>query len=170
MCSFSGLCLERPGCDCTPKKVRHVPVEVIIGTNSSSTNFLCTTVDIEEHRGECRCKCNLLACHFNKLLDEDACACRCKPEFAALKASCASDFERSWHEDTCTCKCKPRICVSGHYQDRNTCGCRPVEAACAPATAVKAADPRVVIPTAAAQAPKYIGLACVAVIALAREN
>jgi len=73
---FLGLCLERPGCECVPKKRRHVQVEVIVGTNSSISGFLCSTMQVEEHRGPCRCKCSLTACHYRKVLDEQACLCR----------------------------------------------------------------------------------------------
>ena len=62
-----GLCLDRPGCECQPKKKRLRKVDVIIGTNSSSTSFLCTSVSIEEHRGPCRCKCAIEKCHYNKV-------------------------------------------------------------------------------------------------------
>ena len=85
-------------------------------------------LQIEEHRGPCRCKCSLSGCHhYRKVFDEEACLCRCKPELAEEKRECAVDFERRWHEDTCTCKCRPRICVSGQYQDPATCQCRPIE-------------------------------------------
>lgn len=71
------------------------------------------------------------SCHYNKLLDEERCECRCKPQFAPDKAHCASqDYERTWDEDTCTCRCKPRVCVSGYYQDKNTCQCKQVESTC----------------------------------------
>ena len=73
---------------------------------------------MEEHKGPCRCQCNVLNCHYNKLFDEDACACRCRAEFADLKRACATDYERVWREESCTCECKGRICVSGHYQGR----------------------------------------------------
>ena len=43
-----GLCLERPGCECQPKKRRKVLVDVIVGTNSSSTSQLCSTVQVKE--------------------------------------------------------------------------------------------------------------------------
>ena len=71
---------------------------------------------VEEHKGPCRCQCSVLNCHYNKLFDEAACACRCRAEFADLKRACATDYERVWREESCTCECKARICVSGHYQ------------------------------------------------------
>lgn len=75
-------------------------------------------IQVEEHKGPCRCQCSVLNCHYNKLFDEAACACRCRAEFADLKRACATDYERVWREESCTCECKARICVSGHYQVR----------------------------------------------------
>ncbi len=173
--SFPGLCLERPGCECQPKKKRQVLVDVIVGTNSSSTSQLCSTVRVEEHRGPCRCKCALSACHYRKIFDEAACLCRCKAELAGEKRECAVDFEREWHEDSCTCECRPRICVSGQYQDQATCQCRPIET-CAVLDASSSAvnrhhlsavgDGRMPSPSSP-QAPKYVGLACVVAVAFA---
>ena len=88
------------------------------------------STQVDEHRGPCRCQCSVLNCHYNKVFDEAACLCRCRSEFASRKRDCAIDFERVWKEESCTCECRERICVSGHYQDRETCQCRPVEAEC----------------------------------------
>lgn len=176
----TGLCLERPGCECKPKRTRKTKVSVIIGTNASSTFQMCSHAEVEEHKGPCRCQCNVLNCHYNKLFDEGACACRCRAEFADLKRACATDYERVWREESCTCECKGRICVSGHYQDRATCQCRPVEAEC-PAggsggSAIGGAAGSRQIPSGAGAphedmlvttAPKYIALTCVFVVALA---
>ena len=54
--SFTGLCLERPGCECVPKKTRQVKVDIVVGVNSSSTTSgqLCSSIEIEEHRGPCK--------------------------------------------------------------------------------------------------------------------
>ncbi|TRY68701.1 hypothetical protein TCAL_15106 [Tigriopus californicus] len=166
----TGLCLERPGCECQPKRKKYTKVDIIVGTNSSATFQLCSTVQIEEHRGPCRCKCTLTNCHYNKVFDEDQCLCRCKSEFANLKSSCMKDFEREWDEESCTCRCRARMCVSGHYQDRATCQCKPLETSCsAIATAIDAGASVHHQNTghlAVSQAPKYVGLSCVALIAL----
>lgn len=169
-CIASGLCLDCPGCDCEAKKKRHRSVDVIYGTNASSTEQFCTTVEIEEHRS-CRCKCNVVKCHYNKIFDPAACLCRCNEEHAAAKAACVGDFDRFWDEETCSCRCKRRICVSQHYQDQTTCECRPPENVCtsSPVGSQVTAhtDPDAAAAAAAARAPKYIGLACVVAIALA---
>ena len=86
----TGLCLERPGCTCVPKKSRHIKVDIVVGINSSSVDQMCSSYEIEEHRGPCRCKCLTKTCHYNKDFDRDNCQCRCKPEFAALKRECAT--------------------------------------------------------------------------------
>jgi len=52
---FLGLCLERPGCECAPKKTRHHKVNIVVGANS--TQQMCSTIEIEEHRGPCRYVC-----------------------------------------------------------------------------------------------------------------
>ncbi len=164
--------MERPGCECVPKKRRHAKVDVIIGTNATN---LCTAISVEEHRGGCRCKCAAHPCHYNKEFDETACLCRCRQELTEVKAACAIDFERQWREDSCTCVCKTRICVTGHYQDPHTCQCRPRETTCAvvPAVAADAAVPSQVHSdgedggaSSSTQAPKYVGLACVVAVAL----
>ena len=117
---FSGLCLERPGCECIPKKTRHVKINIVMGVNSSSTFQVCSSIDIEEHRGPCRCKCMIKSCHYNKVFDRDSCQCMCKDSFAILKSDCLTKGggrqTNFWDEDTCSCKCKPRRCVKGHYQ------------------------------------------------------
>ena len=87
---ISGLCLERPGCTCVPKKSRHIKVDIVVGINSSSVDQMCSSYEIEEHRGPCRCKCLTKTCHYNKDFDRENCQCRCKPEFAALKRECAT--------------------------------------------------------------------------------
>ncbi len=170
--------MERPGCECQPKKKRQVVVDVIVGTNSSSTSQLCSTARVEEHRGPCRCKCAVTGCHYRKVFDEERCMCRCKAELAGEKRECAVDFERRWHEDSCSCKCRPRICVSGQYQDPATCQCRPVETcAVVDASSSSSSLNRHHLSSAVGdagggrvksqQAPKYVGLACVVAVALA---
>ena len=91
-----------------------------MGVNSSSTFQVCSSIDIEEHRGPCRCKCMIKSCHYNKVFDRDSCQCMCKDSFAILKSDCLTKGggrqTNFWDEDTCSCKCKPRRCVKGHYQ------------------------------------------------------
>jgi hypothetical protein len=91
-----------------------------MGVNSSSTSQVCSSIDIEEHRGPCKCKCLIKSCHYNKVFNRDSCQCMCKDTFAVLKRDClingggrATSF---WDEETCSCKCRPRRCVKGHYQ------------------------------------------------------
>ena len=92
----AGLCLERPGCTCVPKKSRHIKVDIVVGINSSSVDQMCSSYEIEEHRGPCRCKCLTKTCHYNKDFDRDNCQCRCKPEFEALKRECATTGKQSY--------------------------------------------------------------------------
>ena len=105
---IAGLCLERPGCECVPKKTRLVKINIVMGVNSSSTLQVCSSIDIEEHRGPCRCKCLIKSCHYNKVFNRDSCQCMCKDTFAVLKRDClingggrATNF---WDEETCSCK------------------------------------------------------------------
>ena len=57
--------------------------------------------------------------------------------------------------------------MSGHYQDKNSCQCRPVEPTCSSSiTAFNNARNNNNV-SANAHAPKYIGLACVVAIATA---
>ena len=151
-----------------PKKSRHIKVEIVVGINSSSVDQMCSHYEIEEHRGPCRCKCLTKSCHYNKDFDRENCECRCKPEFFALKRECATTgrTSRIWDEDTCTCRCRPRVCVEGHYQDINTCDCKPVESTC---TAVGVRDD--LSSHAHAQqlnnnVSKYIGLTCMVLLTL----
>ena len=143
-------------------------MDIVVGINSSSVDQMCSSYEIEEHRGPCRCKCLTKACHYNKDFDRENCQCRCKPEFSALKRECATTGRstRVWDEDTCTCKCKQRVCVEGHYQDTETCDCKPVESTCS-AIGVRdeinsSRDSNVVQLNGAS---KYIGLTCVALLA-----
>ena len=98
-----------------------------MGVNSSSTLQVCSSIDIEEHRGPCKCKCLIKSCHYNKEFNRDSCQCMCKDTFAVLKRDCllngggrATNF---WDEETCSCKCRPRRCVKGHYQGIFNYGC-----------------------------------------------
>jgi hypothetical protein len=50
---------------------------------------MCSTIEIEEHRGPCRCKCLTKNCHYNKVFDRESCICRCKDEFGPIKRDCA---------------------------------------------------------------------------------
>lgn len=172
--------MERPGCECVPKKTRHVRVDFVMGVNASSTAQVCSSIDLEEHRGPCRCKCLLKSCHYNKVFDKEACQCRCKDTFAVLKRDCLSATGREtnfWDDETCVCKCIPRMCVEGHYQDRTTCECRPVESTCSAIGvsnrgAAGVVDVNDVEPSTSQQdslisrLPKYVGLGCVILVAL----
>lgn len=130
---------------------------------------MCSSYEIEEHRGPCRCKCLTKSCHYNKDFDRENCECRCKSEFAALKRECATTGRttRQWDEETCNCRCKPRVCVEGHYQDTETCDCKPVESTCS-AVGVRNQEINSQQNSVNAQlngASKYIGLTCVALLA-----
>ena len=120
---FSGLCLERPGCECVPKKTRQVKINIVMGVNSSSTLQVCSSIDIEEHRGPCKCKCLIKQCHYNQVFNRDLCQCNCKDSFGVLKRDCLTNgggrATNFWDDDTCSCKCRPRRCVKGHYQGIN---------------------------------------------------
>ena len=47
---FAGLCLERPGCECKPKRTRKTKVSVIIGTNASSTFQMCSHAEVSKSK------------------------------------------------------------------------------------------------------------------------
>jgi len=181
----TGLCLERPGCECVPKKTRQVKVDIVVGVNSSSTTSgqLCSSIEIEEHRGPCKCKCLTKSCHYNMVFDREACLCRCKDSFSVLKRDCLTrpiggEIVNYWDEETCTCKCKPRTCVEGHYQDRTSCECKPVVATCS-ATGLDGVGGQSAVgisgvrdsereaAAAVAATAKYVGLGCVVMVALA---
>ena len=72
--SFTGLCLERPGCECVPKKTRQVKVDIVVGVNSSSTTSgqLCSSIEIEEHRGPCKVSAVITHCCFYHTLIHSA--------------------------------------------------------------------------------------------------
>ena len=79
----------------------------------------------------------------------------------------AGRSSRQWDDSTCNCRCKPRVCVEGHYQDIETCDCKPVESTCS-AIGVRGDELDSSSSTAAQQlngASKYIGLTCVALLA-----
>ena len=152
-----------------PRKVRHIKVDIVVGINTTSVDQMCSSYEIEEHKGPCRCKCLTKMCHYNKDFDRENCQCRCKPEFSALKRECATTGKstRHWDEDTCTCRCKARVCVEGHYQDTETCDCKPVESTCS-AIGVQQNDQMNQQMNSTGQlnnvASKYIGLTCIALL------
>ena len=93
---------------------------IVMGVNSSSTLQVCSSIDIEEHRGPCKCKCLIKQCHYNQVFNRDLCQCNCKDSFAVLKRDCLTNGGgraiNFWDDESCSCKCKPRRCVKGHYQ------------------------------------------------------
>lgn len=144
----------------------------MVGINSSSVDQMCSSYEVEEHRGPCRCKCLTKSCHYNKDFDRENCECRCKPEFAALKRECATTGRstRHWDEETCACRCRSRVCVEGHYQDAQTCDCKPVESTCS-AVGVRGGSDEMTggrngDVAQLTGASKYIGLTCIALLSM----
>ncbi|CAB4054239.1 unnamed protein product [Lepeophtheirus salmonis] len=165
----TGLCLDRSGCSCIPKKKRHTKVDVVINVNNSSQ--VCAEVKIEEHRGPCRCKCDLKDCHAYQEFDELTCKCRCKEKFGSLKSSCSSDILRHWEEDACDCVCDRVICADGFFQDLKTCMCKMIKSTCSPVLSSNSEslsnnqDIHSIEDTTTSVS-KYVGVGCVTMVGL----
>jgi len=120
----SGLCLNSLGSTCTPKRSRLETHSIVVYVNSTP---FCTSIELEHHRGPCRCECSLnpSSCNERQHFLSDSCSCQCLPSLASEKMMCNNSTLHRWDSDTCQCTCKHNnLCQTGYHFNTNTCQCQ----------------------------------------------
>lgn len=119
----SGLCLNSLGSSCSPKKTKLESHSVVVYVNSTP---YCTSIELEHHRGPCKCECSLnqASCNNRQIFLSDTCKCQCLPGLTREKLECVNSTRHIWDSDTCQCTCKYKhTCKYGQYFDTATCSC-----------------------------------------------
>ena len=126
MLNFPGICLGTLGSSCIPKKTRLVPHSIVVYVNSTP---YCTSIEVEHHRGPCRCEClrNNSSCHDRQQFLPDSCSCQCSPSLSSEKSVCTKSSVHGWDSETCRCVCKHyNSCQAGHSLNTTTCQCQEI--------------------------------------------
>ena len=122
---FAGLCLNSLGSNCAPKKTKLESHSVVVYVNSTP---YCTSIELEHHRGPCRCECDKspASCSPRQHFIPDTCTCQCLPGLARDKLRCVNSTRHTWNSDTCQCGCKYKhTCAQpGQFWDEDTCTCQ----------------------------------------------
>ena len=122
---ISGLCLNSLGSSCSPKKTKLESHSVVVYVNSTP---YCTSIELEHHRGPCRCECDKTraSCSPRHHFREDTCTCQCLPGLGRDKLRCVNSTRHTWLSDTCQCGCKYKhTCAQpGQFWDGDTCSCQ----------------------------------------------
>ena len=111
------------GSTCTPKRSRLETHSIVVYVNSTP---YCTSIELEHHRGPCRCEClrNRSSCHARQHLLPDSCSCQCLPSLASEKSVCTNSSVHRWDSDSCQCSCKHNTrCQPGWAINTTTCKC-----------------------------------------------
>jgi len=127
----SGVCLEKAGFSChSKKKPKLVSHDVVL--YSLNGTQVCRTIELEHHKGPCRCSCQLTVgdCGPAQLFDPDECRCTCNKNKNPDKYQCAQRPGRVWDERLCSCVCLKHDCPAGEKQDPATCRCLQVPTTC----------------------------------------
>ena len=120
----SGLCLDSLGSSCIPKKIKLETHPITVYVNATP---YCTSIELEHHRGPCKCECGLNpgSCNSRQHFLSDTCTCQCLPHLTREKVTCLNSTRHVWDSDTCQCTCKHiTVCNHGQRFDANTCECR----------------------------------------------
>ena len=117
--------MESLGSSCLPKKTRLETYEITVYVNSTP---YCTSIELEHHRGPCRCECSLgpASCSPRQHFLPDSCSCQCLPHLTRDKLDCLNSTAHTWDSDTCQCSCRnynSNICQPGTFFSSDTCSC-----------------------------------------------
>ena len=109
------------GSTCTPKRSRLETHSIVVYVNSTP---YCTSIELEHHRGPCRCECSLnpSSCQGRQQFLPDSCSCQCLPSLASEKSICNNSSVHRWDSDTCQNTCKHNqnhLCQSGYHFNTN---------------------------------------------------
>ena len=123
-----GLCLESLGSSCIPRKTVKKLHEMVVYVNSTP---YCTSIELEHHRGPCRCVCQQspATCSSKQLFHTPSCSCQCHASLSRDKAICSNSSLHRWDANTCDCACRQAgdDCGQGFVRDSATCTCKKVE-------------------------------------------
>ena len=87
----------------------------------------CTTIELEHHRGPCRCECPLgpHSCSARQQFLADSCSCHCLPHLARDKLACLNSSAHTWDTEDCQCVCRnTNACRHGQVFSTDTCSCQ----------------------------------------------
>ncbi|XP_023334974.1 vascular endothelial growth factor C [Eurytemora carolleeae] len=127
----SGVCLEKSGFSChARKKPKLVSHEVVL--YSLNGTQVCRNIELEHHKGPCRCSCQLIAaeCGPAQTFDSNECRCTCSRDMNPAKYQCAQSIGRIWDDRLCSCECVIQQCQVGERLDQITCKCIQIPTSC----------------------------------------
>ena len=116
--------MNSQGSSCLPKRTWTETHSIGVYVNNTS---FCTSIELEHHRGPCRCECLLdpSSCHARQQFLPDSCSCQCLPSLGSEKSVCSNSSVHRWDSDTCQCTCKHfNTCQTGHSVNTQTCKCQ----------------------------------------------
>ena len=96
--NFSGLCLDSLGSSCLPKKTKLETHPITVYVNSTP---YCTSIELEHHRGPCKCDCHLSpsSCNNRQKFLPETCACQCLPILTPEKIACVNSTHHTWNSE-----------------------------------------------------------------------
>ena len=121
---IAGLCLDSLGSSCLPKKTKVEIHPITVYVNSTP---YCTSIELEHHRGPCRCECSLgpASCSARQHFLPDSCSCQCLPHLTRDKLDCLNSTAHIWDSDNCQCSCRQiSVCSPGMVFNPATCSCQ----------------------------------------------
>ena len=89
----------------------------------------CTSIELEHHRGPCRCECSLGAtsCSARQHFLPDSCSCQCLPHLSRDKLDCLNSTAHIWDSEHCQCSCRQvSVCSPGMVFNPAICSCQLV--------------------------------------------
>lgn len=123
----SGLCLNSLGSNCSPKRTKLEQHNIVVYVNATP---YCTTIELEHHRGPCRCECLVSSCPSpRQTFHPESCSCSCLPSLSQEKQTCSNSSLHRWQPDSCSCQCRspPLHCVPGLTWSTQACRCQQQE-------------------------------------------
>ena len=118
------MCLGSLGSSCVPKKTWVETHSLVVYVNNTS---FCTNIQLEHHRGPCRCECSLntSSCHARQQFLPGSCSCQCLPSLAREKSVCSKSSVHVWDSDSCQCRCQhSNTCNQGEHLNTDNCKCQ----------------------------------------------
>ena len=112
------------GSSCSPKKTKLESHSVVVYVNSTP---YCTSIELEHHRGPCKCECSLGpgSCSVRQQFSPDSCSCHCLPHLTRDKLACLNSTSHTWDSSSCQCQCRnTNYCPPGQFFSTDTCSCQ----------------------------------------------
>ena len=96
---------------------------IVVYVNSTP---YCTSIELEHHRGPCKCECSLTpsSCSAHQRFLPNSCSCACLPSLASEKRLCQNSSIHMWDSSTCLCACRQtKVCYNGQNFNAKSCQC-----------------------------------------------